>query len=332
MPSLDDNIIEDLDPSTSPELDVTASTAPAAVQPAPAASSPATGETDDLLSVVRDVVTESRKDQTASPATGEETGHTADINAPKEPDDDKFSDVPFHKHPRFQQLLRQRDTFRQDAERYSNVQTFLDQRNLSGDEAANGLIIMSLMKSDPAEAWKQLLPVMKNLAVAAGEVLPDDLQQMVNAGRIDPAAALEVSRSRAGLRSMQTQRSFEEQRREQDAHTSAVQALGGAADEWAAKRHKNDPNFAAKLTAVEKEVLYLQRQEGRPNTPEGVRAQLDKAYKAVNAALTPAPTPAPSRQRKPALNPITGGQVAGNQKPAEQSTLDIVRANRRSAN
>lgn len=330
MPSkLDDNIIEDLEPSTSPAPDVTATPAPAVVEPDNAASSPATGEIDDVLSVVRDVVAESRKDQAASPAEGEETGHPADPNAaPKEQDDDKFSDVPFHKHPRFQQLLRQRDTFRQDAERYGNVQGFLDSRGLSADEAANGLIIMGLMKTDPTEAWKQLLPVMKNLAIAAGEVLPDDLQQMVNAGKIDPAAALEVSRTRAGMRNMQTQRTFEEQRRERQSHTEAVQALGGAANEWAAKRQKNDPNFAAKLQAVEKEVAYLQRIEGHPTTPDGVRAMLDKAYKAVNAAIAPVVPVTP--QRKPTLKPITGGQVAGNQRPAEQSTLDIVRANRRS--
>jgi hypothetical protein len=327
MPNLDDNIPADLDPSTSPDLDVTLDPVSAAVEQ-PATSSPATGENDDLLSVVRDVVSESRKDPTASPAEGEENGQSTASGASKEPDDEKFSDVPFHKHPRFQQLLRQRDGLRQDADRYGNVQTFLDSHSLSGDEAANGLIIMGLMKTDPAEAWKQLLPVMKNLAIAAGEVLPDDLQQMVSAGRMDQAAALEVSRSRAGLRSMQTRQTFNEQRQQRTTQAEAVQALGRAAMDWEANRKAKDPNFASKSTLVEKEVAYLQRQEGVPNTPEGVRAMLDKAYKAVNATLKPV-TPQPQMQRRPTLKPLTGGQVAGNQAPAPENMLDIVRANRR---
>jgi hypothetical protein len=67
--------------------------------------------------------------------------------------------------------------------------------------------------------------------------------------------------------------------------------------------------------------------EGRPNTPEGVKAQLEKAYKAVNATFRP---PAPVPQRRP-VAPVTGGQVAGNQRPEAMSTLDIVKANRRAS-
>ena len=62
-------------------------------------------------------------------------------------------------------------------------------------------------------------------------------------------------------------------------------------------------------------------------------AQLQKAYKAVNDALPQVRQPAPQQQqqKKPAIRPVNGGQVAGGQKPENLSVLDIVRANRATA-
>jgi hypothetical protein len=331
MPSLDEEF-EELDPSTSSDLDENAASATASADPA--ASSPATGEDDnELLSVVRDVVKE-RSASTASPAEGEEvSGQTPEGGEQKKQDDENFSDVPFHKHPRFQHLLRERNTFKQDAVRYQNVERFLDDANLSADEAFDGLSIMGLAKTDPAKAWQQIRPWLEKLVVAAGEVIPQDLQERVNKGELTADAALEVSRSRATIASVQAGQSFREQREQRRQQTDVVTAMRTAATDWEADRQKKDPNFAAKLPSVMKEVVFLQHTEGKPNTREGVLEQLDKAYKLVNASLKPAnPVPA----ARPAVRPVTGGQVAGNTRPApggggkELSTLDIIRANRRS--
>lgn len=324
MSGLDDNI-QDMDPSPVSALDETAA-APTQTPADDANSSPATGEDEGLLSVVRDVITESRGPQdTAPPAEGIETGQPGD-EQPKTDDDENFSDVPFHKHPRFQQLLRQRNSFKQDAERYNNVQTFLDNAGLDAEEAADGLSIMGLMKTNPVEAWQRMKPAIQKLLVAAGEVLPADLQQMVKEGRMDQAAALEVSRARAGAQSVQVQRSFDQQRQQRQTQHTAFTAVQDAVSGWEADRRRKDPNFEAKMIGIQKEILFLQRTEGRPDTPEAARAQLEKAYKAVNDALPKAP---PAPQQKPAIKPVTGGQVAGNQAPAAQSTLDIIKAKRR---
>jgi hypothetical protein len=326
MPSLDDNI-EDLEPSTDPTLDVNGQTEPSA-KADEAVSSPATGEEDaDLLSVVRDVVKESRASDTASPAEGEEeNGQTAGGNAKE--DDENFSDVPFHKHPRFQQLLRKSKTFEQDAIRYQNVQGFLDREGLSAEEAADGLIIMGLMKTNPAEAWARLQPTLQKLAVAAGVILSEDLQARVQKGELSQEAAMEISRAKAQVQSTQAAQSFQEQRRRQQEQTAFAQSITNAAVEWEEDRKAKDPNFGAKQELLMKEVAYLQVKEGRPNTPEGVKAQLQKAYKAVNAAFRPA---VPTSSPRPAARPVTGGQVAGNQRPEAMSTLDIVRATRRAS-
>lgn len=346
MPDLDDQI-EDMDPSTMSADD--------AVQPnpetgdaelAPAASSPATGETEDndLLSVVRDVVDESRKpeDQAASQAETEEEGQTAEQGE----EDDDFSDVPFNKHPRFRKLLGKwhdaegrAKTAEQDAVRYRNVQNFMDQNGLVAEEAADLLVIGGLMKTNPAEAWKRMKPTVQKLLVAAGEVLDPELAARVQRGEINQAAALEISRSRATTQSMQRSQSFQEQRRQREAQQSAGQALQQAATDWEVDRRAKDPNFEAKLPLIEREVAYLQRSEGVPRDPAGVKAQLLKAYGNVNKSFrAPAPatptTPAAPVAQKRAITPVRGGAVAGGAKPEVNDTMDVLKnvmSKRRSA-
>lgn len=332
MPPLDDQI-QDMDPSNMSDLDESAAPSTPEVVAKPAVSSPATGEDDnELLSVVRDVVKDRKVVDPASPAEGEEVQGQEPGSEQKKPDDENFSDVPFNKHPRFQQLLRERNSFKQDAERYQNVDRFLFDAGLSSVEAADGLTIMGLAKTNPAEAWKQIRPWLEKLVVAAGEVIPDDLRQRVAKGELSQDAALEVSKARATAASVQAAQSFREQQEERRQQTSNQNAVQQTAADWEADRMTKDPNFAAKQPAVMKEVIYLQRTDGMPTTPQGVIDMLKKAYKTVNDGLKPAPVTTPAVRQQP-VRPVTGGQVAGNQRPApagkEMSTLDIIRANRR---
>lgn len=333
---IDDKEFEGTASSANPVLDEQGTEAAQAdaSQPVDAASSPATGEDDDgLLSVVRDVVGASRKpdDLAAPPAAGEENSEDGQ-QEPTAQDDEDYSDVPFHKHPRFQQLLRKAKTHEQDATRYRNVQNFMDQNGLEANEAADLLIVGGLMKTNPVEAYRLAKPMIKKLLIAAGEVLPADLQQRVRAGELNQQAALEVSRSRATQQSVETARSFEQQR---NARTSQQQVLGaarGAAESWAAERHRKDPNFEAKWPSFIRELTFLQRFEGVPNTPDGVRAQLQKAYKGVvPPAASAAPQPRPVKQ---AITPVRGGAVAGSAAPKVENTMDVLKnvmAKRRSA-
>lgn len=322
--------IEELDPSASSDLDET--TAAVEQQSTDADSSPATGESapdSDLLSIVRDVVQpgdEQEEQATASPAEGEEDGdEVADPEKPKaEQDDDDYTDVPFHRHPRFQQLLRKAKTYEQDAKHYQTVQNFLERNGLAPDEAGNALIIAGLMKTNPVEAWRQLRPTVEKLLIAAGELLPEDLKERVQKGELSREAAFEISRHRAQTSTLERMRAFERERQELERQQEQARALVTAAEAWERDRRAKDPNFDAKYEALMDKVYALQGREGKPTTPEGVRDMLNRAYR----ALTP-----PARPSVPAVRQQTNssGQVAGNQRPAEVSTLDIVRANRRAS-
>lgn len=99
--------------------------------------------------------------------------------------------------------------------------------------------------------------------------------------------------------------------------TSINQAVNG----WEADRRLKDPNFEAKQPALMREIAFLQQTEGAPNTAEGVKAQLKKAYDAVSASFQPVQ---PSRPQPRAVAPIRGGNVGGNPRPEPKNTLDII--------
>lgn len=293
-------------------------------------SSDAHGDKDakPLTSIVRDVVAAKKaseaKADAASPAEGQNEGQETDKKAAKEPDDENYSDAPFHKHPRFQHLFRRMKSYEQDAVRYRNIDTFLRNNGLQSEEAAEALVIAGLLKTNSTEAWKRLKPIVQNLIIAAGEVVPDDLAPRVQAGELSREAAIEIARARASVGSMERQRQFETQQAQQRQMEAHAASLMGAAGDWEADRRKKDPNFEAKAKLLRAEVLDLQRTEGVPNTPDGVRAMLDKAYKAI---VLPAPaTPAPAPQAK---RPVpASSNASGNHAPAPSSTLDVVRATR----
>lgn len=287
--------------------------------------SPATDVgSEDTLSIVRDVVESRDPENQASSADGAEPGAQPGEPATEqkaEPDNENYSDVPFHKHPRFQQLLRENKAHKVDAVRYQHVQRFLDDQGLSAEETADGLVIMGLAKTNPAEAWKRALPWLKNLAIAAGEVLPEDLNARVQKGEIPADVAIEMSRNRAGLESVQAAQTFREQQARQRAVQEHSQNLVSTADAWIADRQTRDPNYAAKEPQLKKELLYIWSMEGKATSVEKVRDQLDRAYKAI--VLPAAPKPRPQQSRLP-----MSGQVSGNPMPEPQSTLDIIRAER----
>lgn len=307
-----------------PEVVETEAKAETEADPSPAKDEPEQG----ALSVVRDVVDKSRPaPETASSAEGVETG-TKD-KAAKEPDNENFSDVPFSKHPRFKELLAERRALKPDAEQYRSIKKFMDENGLSPEETSELLIVGAMAKTKPRETWERIKPWVQNLLIAAGEVLPEDLQGRVQTGELSHEAALELSRAKATAQAVQAERQFREQQEQKRQEQELVQSVQGAAVEWEAERRRMDPNFEAKLPALQKEIVWLQSQEGKPTTPQGVRDQLVKAYRMVNESA-PAPTPTAQLQRpRPAITPVRGGAVAGNQAPASASTLDIIRAHRR---
>src|SRR5690606_33990749 len=138
----------------------------------------------------------------------------------------------FNQHPRFQQVIRERSEFKADSDEYRKITSFLDSNGLTPKEASDGIEIMALMKLDPGAAWKRLQPLVKNVLIAAGEVLPDDLDKQVKDGKLTRDGALEISRARASLATQNARRTFDEQRGQRQQETAASTAIVDAVSAW----------------------------------------------------------------------------------------------------
>lgn len=298
-----------------------------------AESSPAPGETEpDFLSVARSVVEsddavedegEEPEVEASSEEDPESTASQADENdsqeEQEEPDDENFSDAPFHNHPRFKKLVAQRNEYRAGHEQYQKIQGYLVENGLTGSEAAEGFEVMALLKRDPAAAWAKLKPIVQNLLVATGSVLPDDLKSRVQRGEITRDAAMEMSQLRAGKQTLTQQQEFERQRQTQMAAHQAQQAVRAEVGNWEMAARSRDPDFDAKYDVIEGQVLRLQRTEGAPRTAAEAKAQLDRAYQAANQVF------ASSQPRRPEKKPVTGGRVSGTPRAEPTSMEEVVR-------
>lgn len=304
--------------------------------PAAADSSPATGEKPKtVLDVVRDVGRAKAPDSptpVAEESAAEQQPETAPEGDEEEAAEQAEPSLPYYKDPRFQRVLRQRKQAReraaqyeQDATRYRNVQGFLNEAGVTGEEAAQALHLAALLKRDRVKAWEALEPIVRGLLEDVGRILPNDLQDRVVRGELSAEAAQELSQARARAKLYEQQRKAETEIAQKRSFEEAAQACVRTAEEWSAERAERDPNFSAKVPLLQREIAWLQSQEGRPNTPDGVKAQLAKAYRNVNSRFTP---PAAAPATKPAVQPMRASGVSTTAAPAQKpkSVLDIVRA------
>lgn len=286
---------------------------------------PAGGETGGIMSVIRNVT-----DESAAKATSpvDETRDHQEAAAPKDAganDDSWEENHPLNKNPRFRQVIAERNELRKKAERVDALETYLVDNAMTSDEAATAISLFALRKRDPEAFWKELRPVVQEVLVQIGEVLPQDLRQQVQTGQITADTAKMLAKERAKAGKLEGQMSFAQQQAERraaaQAQQQAVQAqreIRGAVQTWEAETSQKDPDFARKLDALQKEVTWLQRSEGVPDTAQGVRAQLQKAYRTVNASLQQ------QRPRKPEVRPLTGGSTSANPRGKPGSIMEII--------
>lgn len=285
----------------------------------PSTASDVSKPAKDTLSIVRDVVG-ATPEAAASSATAATNAEIADVGTTTTATDPEYSDVPFNKHPRFQEVLGKLKAAEVDAVRYRNVDNFIASKGLTPQEAATLLEIGGQRKTDPVGAWKAVKPWVQQLLQDAGEILPDDLKQRVQSGELSADVATEISRNRAGLQSMEGRQQFEQQQAQQRQQHDQLTAFHAEIGSWEADRRTRDPNFDAKMPALQREVLWLQKSDGMPQTQVQVRAQLQKAYDNVSASFAP-PRPTPKR-----VTPIVGGQVTATQPAKPKTSMEIIQA------
>lgn len=253
-----------------------------------------------LLDVITDVVKPKPAETQAEASSAEGTEEPGSVEAKgaaaKAEDPENFDSEPFGRHPRFQQVLSDRNSLktkveelRAPAESYTKIEAFLAQNDISNEEMVDLFKVAALAKADPNEALKALQPLLSDLYERTGAFLPDDLRTDVEEGKITEERGRELARERARSRELESQNT---RMRERDAvvsqETQAEQrsaALGTAYADWESARKAKDPDFADKEDLIADRCRAIIAAKGQPATAAEMTGILDQAYTDVTARL-----------------------------------------------
>lgn len=281
-------------------------------------SSPEDGEKKGPASAFEAAMAALNKDKAQDEATPasegeesetEETDTEAKESGEEETDErteeEKDKDLPFHKHPRWQEVYKERNELRdklasmedyapskQKAQSWDGLQDFVAKSGLSDQDMDAGFEIMVAMKHDPARAYGMLKPYMEALSQMVGETLPEDLQGLVETGRMDEEAAKQYARERSSRQWHEAKRGEERQayqgqqvQQSRAAETARVQAITQAVQAWESDWSKSDADFSKKHALVHDRTVAIVRAEGAPATPDDAIAIAKRARSDVEKQL-----------------------------------------------
>lgn len=203
----------------------------------------------------------------------------------EETDEDGKKLPPFHKHPRWQEMVRERndlkqkvESFQERASEYDKIHQFMESNGLSPDEVARSIRTMAMIRNNPAQAREVLAKELESLDQFVGKKLPDDLQREVEEGYMTQERAQELARLRnehsMTRQQVETERRQREQVQEQarrqqtqQAQQQALEAQRNAVRNWEQQIRSRDPDYERIQPFVYKE-LRLMAQEQPARTPE----------------------------------------------------------------
>jgi hypothetical protein len=294
---------------------------------APSASDKGATKEDAPKATLADVVraaAELPDPQGSSPVPAKD-GKDKDDPAPSDPtkvkpDEQDDSKLSFHQHPRWQEVTGQNrqlrtevETLKPDAEQFRKINSFMEEHQLTPDEVGELFIVGAMAKAGDARALAKIDEFRNKLALAIGEVLPDDIQAKLDTGEISEGAAKELAKTRATAAITErqladrTSADADAQRARNLENLRNAQAL--AVSEWDAGMRKTDPDFAKKENAIARYAKALMQEHGAPPTPQDAVALIKAAYAQVNkdfAAAMPAKQPV---QRGPIASSSNGAKA-----------------------
>jgi len=272
-------------------------TAPASTEtPAPSPDSAKPEVSKTPLDVVRSVLKANLPAKPDAQATTPDPAASTDTTKPEAPAEAKLTELtpeeeaklPFHKHPRWKQVLTERNDLRErvtsledPARQFGLVQEFMTKNNLTSSGMADLFTVAALMQNDPDKAIPVVQNYLEQLQLITGQKLPPDLASQVDEGAITEAAAKELHMARLNVTRSQTaaqeaaRTSQEQARRVRDTeNVSAVNA-------WEQTAKVADPDFDRKKPFVIDAIKV--RLAAEPNVNQARAVQIAKeAYASVN--------------------------------------------------
>lgn len=293
-----------------------------------AQSSSAESETEeDLLSVVQNAM-ETSEEEGSQPEENVEQEEVETLEAEPEAevdeieaDDESYKDVPFNKHPRFKKLIEERNLYRESAEQYDKITSFLETNRLSAEEAAQGMQIMALMKADPTAALNALKPYVEKLSQAAGYVLPDDIQGKVDNGYLDEDAGRELAIARAKAQHAQSQTEQLRQEQQQRSRQQVEYDIQSTVTEWENNTRASDPDYELKADEIDDRVRVLLAQNGQPQNATDAVQMAKRAYDEVTERYNRR-----FAQNKRPMRTASGGKLSGTPQAEPANLMEAVQA------
>jgi hypothetical protein len=235
------------------------------------------------------VVEEDSKDE-AEPSSEEtsESGKTKEEEKkPAEVAKEEDKKLPFHTHPRFQELTKERSAFKAEveslkpaAQRAKAIDDYCQKYGISGDEFNSAVEIAALLHVDPAKALTTLRSYVEILELTLGNKLPADLQKEVDEGAISEARAKELASLRVKSQGLE----YTGKKSEQQVAQERQAAITSAINSWDSQKRTSDIAYEKKYPLVEKAFIALCSMNP-PRSPQEAIQLAEKAYSEVNTAL-----------------------------------------------
>lgn len=207
---------------------------------------------------------------------------------------------------RFEQLLAQRNEFRQnyeavipELEQHRQLQGYLQHHQLAAEDVNTLLGVgAALRRGDYQGFLNGVTPYVMAAQEAVGLRVSADLQTQVDQGLIDDDTARELTQTR--------HRAAQAEARLQDANQVAtvtqqrqqLEHIRNAVDTWEAGIQRQDPDYAQMSGAVRRYAQGLLQERGNPSNPQEAVALTQAAYDEVKATF---------RRALPALRPTRNG-------------------------
>ena len=275
--------------------------------------------------------TESATEETAEETAEEQTEEETEQQEAEVPEAEKVVDktgdekLPFNTHPRFKELVQEKNTAREElaaakplVEQARVLNDFMRDNQIQPQEFQSTLQYLRLLRTDPSAAFAMLKPTYEQLSSLVGERLPADLQEEVAAGALAPERATEIAKARAATNYQKWQQSNQQQR----GQMQSVEAVSGTIQNWVATKQTIDPDFKSGSPLWEQVDLRIKAMPAF-QTPQEAQSGTEKAYTEAKAFLQRfAPRPAASTVKRPP----TSRNTSSNNQTVIKTPEDVMKA------
>lgn len=292
-------------------------------------------------------------DDSSNDAGGDDNAGDQQNDQQQQADDQQVSDavtdkdgddkLPFHKHARFQEVIREKNESKRQLDEVQPLvqqaralEGILRENNISNQEYQSALQYLIALRRDPVAAYNMIKQTTEQLALLAGDRIPDDLQAEVAAGTLDPNRARQIAQAQAQQRYQQV-RSQWQQNGQQNGQGDIVSQ---ATRLWVSSKTSIDPDLKAPIGQPnqpgyqpgsplwEQTNLRLMSiaQQNPPTTPEIAMQNCERAYNEAKAFLRQY---APRTNGKPNGN---GRSLPQGRRPVTANTGYTIDTNKPDAN